>query len=89
MRSPGGSGKHGGRRGRAAALIENVLIGASIPALWLWFLRKAGYSAFQGWWVDAVLAVVVVTMLIIFVRRLSQWGALGWRDGGAGGRRHE
>jgi hypothetical protein len=89
MRSPGGSGHQGERRRRVAALIENVLIGASIPALWLWFLRRVGYSAFQGRWVDGVLVVVLVTMLIVFVRRLAQWGALGWKDGGGGGRRHE
>jgi hypothetical protein len=62
--------------------VENVLIGASIPALWLWFLKRLGYSAFRGWWVEVVLVAVLVTMLVIFVRRLSRWASLGWRSEG-------
>ncbi len=78
------------QRGRAAALVENILIGACLPALWLWFLRRAGYRAFQGWWVDVVLVVVLVIMLVVAVRRLSGWASLGWREGGEGeGRRDE
>jgi hypothetical protein len=75
------------RRGRAAALVENILIGASLPALWLWFLRRAGYRPFQGWWVSAVLAVVLLLMLAIALRRLSAWANLSWRESGSHDRR--
>jgi hypothetical protein len=71
------------------AVVEGVLIVASIPALWLWFLRRLGYSAFQGLWVDVVLGVVLLTMLVILVRRLSRWASLGWRGGGLGNRRDD
>jgi hypothetical protein len=75
--APGGRG----RRGGAAEFVENVLIGASIPALWLWFLKRQGYPSFQGWWVEAVLVAVLVTMLVVLARRLSRWASLGWRCG--------
>ena len=67
-----------------AAYVENVLIAVSIPALWLWFLRRAGWAAFQGWWVDTVLGVVLVTMLVIAVRRVSRWAGSGWARSGKG-----
>jgi hypothetical protein len=70
--------------------VENVLILAAVPALWLWFLRRMNYAAFQGWWVDAVLVVVLVTMMVIAIRRLSRWANVGWRNGpGARGRRDD
>jgi len=74
----------------AAALVENLLVVAAVPALWLWFLRRLGYPSFQGWWVDAVLLAVLLVMLVIAVRRLSRWAGLGWRHGreGGDGRRH-
>jgi hypothetical protein len=71
------------------AVLENVLIGAAIPALWLWFLKRRGYGPFQGWWVDVVLVVVLVVMLVIAVRRLSQWAGFGWRDADGGSGRRE
>jgi len=70
-------------------MVENVLIAASLPALWVWFLRRAGYPAFQGWWVDALLAVVLLVMLVIAVRRLSTWANLGWQESGSQDRRKD
>ena len=58
-----------------------MLIAAALPALWLWFLRRAGYGAFQGWWVDAALGGVLLAMIVIAVRRLSLWAGAEWRDG--------
>jgi hypothetical protein len=52
-----------------------------VPALWLWFLRRLGYPAFQGWWVDAVLLAVLLVMVVVAARRLSRWAGLGWREG--------
>jgi hypothetical protein len=88
MRRSGGSQPEQ-KRGRSAALVENMLVGVSLPALWLWFLRRAGYGAFQGWWVDVVLVVVLVTMLAIAVRRLAGWANLGWHEDGAQDRRKD
>ena len=76
----GGNKSEGQRRVRRIALAENCLIGLAIPALWLWLMKRIGYSAFQGVWVDIVLGITLVAMLAIAVHRLSQWANMGWRE---------
>ncbi len=62
------------------AIAENVLITAALPVMWLWYLRDKGYESFQGWWVNLVLGVTLVTMLVIAVRRISRWASVGWEE---------
>ncbi len=72
-------------------MVENVLIAASLPMLWLWFLQAKGYESFQGWWVNVALGVTLVTMLVIAVRRISRWASVGWEEsrGVGNGRKNE
>ena len=55
--------------GRGAAVwVEDVLIWASLVALWPHLLR--GRWIFTGWWVTALLWAALAAMLAVLIRRL-------------------
>jgi len=81
--SDAGKGPAGGGR-RWGIVVEDVLIWASILALWPWILR--GRWIFTGTWVTVLLWTALAAMAVVAVRRARRiWkGPAGDGAGGSG-----